>query len=90
MSLVKIAPQMNGHSVAYHPMAFDDNGRSRGTLIVEAGEREGVYLAEFDLVAIRDWRERETWGNAYRRPSCYAVLVSPDVQEPFIRTVSKK
>lgn len=74
-----------GHSVAYDPIAFTAEGRSRDTLIVEAGEQEDIFLARFDLAAIRTWRRRETWGNAFRRPSCYGVLTSPSVQAPFIR-----
>ena len=73
-----------GHSVAYDPVAFDANG-ARDTLLIEAGEREGIYLAEFDLDAIRDYRRRETWGNAFRRPHCYGALVAPDVAPPFVR-----
>jgi predicted amidohydrolase len=78
------APKDNGHSVALHPIAYDQNG-SRDTLVVEAGEAEGVYLAPFDLDAIRAWRSREVWGNAFRRPHCYAALTSPEVARPFVR-----
>ena len=35
--------------------------------------------------ALRDYRSRETWGNAFRKPSRYGALVSPDVDEPFTR-----
>jgi N-carbamoylputrescine amidase len=73
-----------GHSVAFHPMAFDDKG-SRDTLIVEAGEEEGVYLAPFDMDAIRNYRRREAWGNAFRRPHRYGLLTTLAVEEPFIR-----
>jgi N-carbamoylputrescine amidase len=73
-----------GHSVAYDPIAFDANG-ARDTLLIEAGEREGIYLAEFDLDAIRDYRRRETWGNAFRRPHRYGALVALDVAPPFVR-----
>ncbi len=82
------APQENGHSVAFDPIAFDDNG-SRNTLIIEAGESEGVYLANFDMDKIREWRQRETWGNAFRRPHLYNLLTSLDVEEPFIRVNDK-
>ena len=78
------APQENGHSVAYHPIAFGEHG-SRDTLIIEAGEAEGVYLATFDLDELRDYRLRETWGNAFRRPHRYGLLTSPEVVEPFTR-----
>jgi N-carbamoylputrescine amidase len=78
------APQENGHSIAFDPIAFDTNG-SRDNLVVEAGGAEGVYLAPFDLDAIRDYRERETWGNAFRHPRYYEALTSEEVQPPFVR-----
>jgi predicted amidohydrolase len=55
------APRDNGHSVAFHPIAHDQDG-SCDTLVVEAGEAEGVSLAPFDLDAIRAWRSRKVWG----------------------------
>ena len=82
------APQENGHSVAFHPIAFDDN-RGRNTLIIEAGESEEVYLATFDMDKIRSWREREVWGNAFRKPHCYSPLTSLDADKPFIRVSDK-
>jgi predicted amidohydrolase len=79
------APQENGHSVAFSPVCFGDDERGRDPLVIEAGEAEGVYLAEFDLAAIRAWRAREAWGNAFRRPSRYSMLTSPAVEPPFVR-----
>lgn len=78
------APKENGHSIAFDPIAFDKHG-SRDNLVIEAGEAEGVYLAPFDLEAIRDYRGREAWGNAFRRPHRYSLLTSLDVQPPFVR-----
>jgi len=80
------APQEQGHSVAFDPIAFTGKeGVSRDTTLVEAGSEEGTYLAKFDMDAIRKWRSREVWGNAYRRPRCYSKLVSEDVESPFVR-----
>ena len=90
------APRNNGHSVAFDaaaytaPRADGSDGEARDTLIVEAGEREGVYLAPFDLEELRAYRRRETWGDAYRRPRCYAPLVSSDVREPFVRRDARR
>ena len=79
-------PQEQGHSVAFDPIAFTGKeGSSRDTKLVEAGTEEGVYLAKFDMNAIRKWRRREVWGNAYRRPRCYTTMVNEDVEPPFIR-----
>ena len=85
------APQINGHSVAFDGIAFDNNkGTSREMLVVEAGEREGVYLAPFDLDALRDYRAREVWGNAFRKPRAYHALTAPDVQPPFVRDCARR
>ncbi len=80
------APQYNGHSIAFDAVSYSEpNGEPRNPLIIEAGEREGIYMAEFDLDSIRAYRERESWGNAYRRPRCYDLLTSTEVQPPFTR-----
>jgi predicted amidohydrolase len=85
------APQENGHSVAYDPMGFaGEDGPARDTLIIEAGETEDVYLARFDLDALRDYRQRETWGNAFRKPRTYGALTSLDVEPPFARPEDRR
>ena len=68
------APQQNGHSVVFDPIAFGAAGASRETRVFEAGVHEGVYVARLDLDALRAWRRREVWGGAYRRPACYGPL----------------
>jgi predicted amidohydrolase len=80
------APQNNGHSVAYDPLAFPvPDGPERDTLLVEAGEAEGTYPARFDLEAMRAYRRREMEGNAFRKPHRYGLLTSLAVAEPFVR-----
>jgi len=79
------APQCNGHSAAYHPMAFDASGQSQDNTVVLAGDQPGIYLAQFDLEAIRTYRKRETWGNAYRKPRSYKIILDKNVNQPFIR-----
>jgi N-carbamoylputrescine amidase len=80
------SPQNNGHSVAFDAVAYPvPDGEARDTLIVEAGEAEDVYLASFDLESLRSYRERETWGNAYRRPRLYRALSAEEVRPPFVR-----
>jgi predicted amidohydrolase len=84
------SPKANGHSVAYNGMAFDEEGRSRQTLVVEAGEHEGIFLASFDLEALRKYRAREVWGNAFRKPKYYQILTSQEVLPPFIRDGARR
>jgi predicted amidohydrolase len=80
------APQENGHSVAFDGVAFGEDEKSLNMLVIEAGESEGVYLARFAMERLRAYREREGWGNAFRRPNRYHLLTSPEVQAPFIRS----
>lgn len=79
------APNENGHSLAFDGIAYDEQEGSRDMLIVEAGPEEGVYLAAVDLDRLRAYRQREIWGNAFRRPGRYGLLTSPIVQPPFVR-----
>jgi len=84
------SPQNNGHSVAYDGIAFDENEGSRDTLIIEAGEQEGIYMAEFDLEHLRKYRNHGAWGNAFRKPDRYGLLVSTEVKEPFVRKSARR
>lgn len=84
------APQENGHSAAYDGIAFDDQGRSRDMHRIEAGEGEGVYLAQFDLDRLRAYQAQEAWGNAYRKPSRYGLLTAPAVEPPFVRPNARR
>ncbi len=84
------APQDNGHSVAFDAVAFDEHEAAQDTLLAEAGEEEGVYIAEFDMDKIRAYRERETWGNAFRKPRSYSLLTSPAVDHPFVRVSARR
>jgi predicted amidohydrolase len=71
------APQENGHSAAFSPEAYNDKGTPQDLLVVQAGMDEGIILAAFDLDRLRAYRQREVWGNAYRRPECYSVITAP-------------
>ena len=70
-------------------IAFDENG-SRDMTVVEADGREDVFIAEIDLDRLRHYRAHEAWGNAYRKPSRYALLTAPEVQAPFIRSDARR
>ena len=58
------APQLDGLSVA-----FDVDGKA----LVQAGAEEGVFIAEFDLRRIRQWRRIER-SNIWRRPEIYGAM----------------
>lgn len=83
------APQENGHSVALDGIAFED-GVTRDMTLVQADEREGIFIATFDLDQLRAYRESEAWGNSFRKPRTYTPLLSMDVQPPFVRAVARR
>lgn len=81
----------NGHSTAFDGIAYRPaEPGSKDTLIIEAGEREGIYIANFPVDEIREYRNHEVHGNAYRHPQKYKLLVSESIEEPFIRKDYRK
>ncbi len=66
-------------------MAFDAEERSRDMCLLETGEEEGVYLASFNHDVLRKYREREVWGNTFRRPRRYESLTSTQIRTSFGR-----
>ena len=77
-------PDCNGHSTFFDGIAWADDS-VRDMCLLEAPGEEGIYLAELDLDALRGYREREAFGNAYRHPRMYGDLVEESIQYPFIR-----
>lgn len=57
---------------------------------MEADEQEGIFVADFPIDHIREYRKREVHGNAYRHPQKYKLLISEDMKEPFIRNDYRK
>lgn len=79
-------PDCNGHSNAFDGVAYlPDMAGSRDTCILEADGEEGIYIADFDMDMLREYRRKEVHGNAYRRPKKYADLLRTVVSEPFVR-----
>lgn len=81
----------NGHSSAFDGVAYraEDEG-SRDTCIIETGTEEGIFIADFSMDDIRDYRRREVHGNAYRQPQKYHSLLSEKIEAPFIRDDYRK
>lgn len=79
-------PDCNGHSSAFDGVAYlPELSGSRDTCIVEADRSEGIFVAEFDMDMIREYRRSEVHGNAYRKPELYGILLDKTKHEPFLR-----
>ncbi len=82
----KDVPDCNGFSSVFDGMAYlPDEQDSRDTCILQADEKEGIFTAELDLDKLRQYRESEVHGNAYRRPEKYRLLCDSKTEYPFIR-----
>lgn len=79
-------PDCNGGSSVFDGVAYLPHWEGfRDMCILQAGEEEGIFMAEIDLDLLREYRACEVHGNAYRRPHLYGALLNETVKEPFIR-----
>ena len=79
-------PDCNGGSTVFDGVAYLPGlAGSRDTCILQADEKEGIYVAELDLEQLRCYRETEVHGNAYRHPKKYGLLSDTKIDAPFVR-----
>lgn len=75
-----------GNSCAFSPICWDEEGRCVDNVLLMADDiTEGVYYADFDMEAIRRYRENEMMGNTYRKIKAYDMLLSETIEYPFLR-----
>ena len=51
---------------------------------------EEIKVVQYNMSEIREYRNRETLGDAYRKPYAYEQLIENNVQEPFIRKDARR
>ena len=75
-----------GCSCAYSPICWDGEGKCIDNTILMVDElAEGLFYADFDMDAIRWYRNTEMMGNTFRKVGAYGELLSTVIEEPFIR-----
>lgn len=75
-----------GNSCAFSPICWDKNGNCvDNVLLMTDAVTEGLFYAEFDMDAIRSYRENEMMGNTFRKVKAYDLLLSDKIEYPFIR-----
>lgn len=76
----------NGTSCAFDGIAYNPSETGeRDMLVIQAGEHEGIFMADLPIDKLREYRSTEVLGNAYRHPDKYGQLVEERIEEPFIR-----
>ena len=84
-------PDCNGGSSVFDGVVYlPELENSRDTCILQADRAEGLYIAEIDLEQLRNYRENEVHGNAYRHPKKYGILTDTKINKPFIRDDYRK
>lgn len=79
-------PDCNGGSSVFDGVAYvPELDGSRDTCLLQAGGQEGIYIAELNLDQLRNYRNEEAHGNAYRHPGKYKLLIDTKIDPPFIR-----
>lgn len=79
-----------GCSCAFSPIVWDENGDRDNRILVAGAKEEGVFLAKFDMPALRTYREHEMMGNTFRKVKAYGELMKEEIRPPFIRMHQKK
>lgn len=79
-----------GKSSAYSPIVGNINKHELNSEMLVMNEKEDIKIVQFNMSEIREYRSRETLGDAYRKPYAYKQLIKDDVQEPFKREDSRR
>ena len=81
---------LGGKSSAYSPIVRDLSKQEVDNTLLVMDDKEDIKVVEFDINEIRNYRKRETLGDAYRKPYAYKELIEDNVKEPFIRNDSRR
>lgn len=81
-------PKLNGKSCAFDGMRA--KGEDYDPLLVMANDEEGIWYANFNIDKLREYREKEIWGDAYRKPRLYKKLSEDNVLSPFVRKDARR
>jgi predicted amidohydrolase len=81
-------PKHNGRSCAFDGLRV--KGEDYDPCLVLADGSSGVWYADFDLEKLRDYRQKEIWGDAYRKPRLYQDLIRDEPKPPFLRPDARR
>lgn len=79
-----------GKSSAYSPIVRNINKYELDSELLVMNNEEDIKVVQFNMSEIREYRNRETLGDAYRKPYAYRQLIENNVKEPFIRKDARR
>lgn len=81
---------LGGKSSVYSPIVRNINKHELDSELLIMDDKEDIKMVSFNLNEIREYRQKETFGDAYRKPYAYKQLIEDNVKEPFIRSNAKR
>ena len=79
-----------GKSSAYSPIVRNINKNDLDSELLVMNNKEDIKIVSFNMSEIREYRNREPLGDAYRKPYAYKKLIEDTVQNPFIRKDARR
>ena len=79
-----------GKSSVYNQIVRNINKHELNSEMLVMDDKEEIKIAQFNMSEIREYRSRETLGDAYRKPYAYKQLIENNVKEPFIRKDARR
>lgn len=80
----------SGKSSAYSPIVRNINMQELDSELLIMNDQEDIKIVKFNMSEIREYREKETLGDAYRKTYAYNQLIENKVKEPFIRKDARR
>lgn len=80
----------SGKSSAYSPIVSNISKHELDSELLVMNDTEDIKIVQFNMSEIREYRSRETLGDAYRKPYAYEQLIENNVQAPFIRKDARR
>ena len=81
---------LGGRSSAFSLIVRDINKKEIDSELLIMDDKEDIKIVEFDMDSIREYRSRETLGDAYRKPLLYSYLSEEHLKDHFIRKDSRR
>ncbi len=81
---------MGGKSSAFSPIVRDQDKNEVDNELLIMDDKENIKVVEYDMDFIRNYRKQQPFGDCYRKPLTYGLLISNDTQIPFIRNDSRR
>lgn len=79
-----------GKSSTYSQIVRNINKHELNSEMLVMNDKEEMKMIPFNMSEIREYRSRETLGDAYRKPYAYKQLIEDNNQEPFIRENARR